>query len=194
MKLEHLLLGTLLLRPRTGWDLKRYMDEDGIFLRPKTQASQLYRTLQSLADQGLVDYKVSGRPGGAQDAKIYSVTSNGEQYFLAWLRGPFTPTFALPNNDLAARLAFSGFLGARELVALLDVEIAYRHRQVATYRYRVRDLEIDQAAPVDVDLAMLVAEETHRFGAASMDRHIENMQRLRDLVAERRSTRLHAVG
>lgn len=193
MKLEHLLLGALLIRPRTGWDLKRYMDEDGIFLRPKTQSSQLYRTLQSLDDQGLVSFEVSGRPGGAQDAKIYSVTSAGEQHFFSWLRGPFVPTIAMPNLDLGARLAFAGFLEASEVVALLDVEIAHRHRQVATYRYRDRHQEIDPASPIDRELASLVAEETHRNGAASIDRHIENMERLREAVAARIRTRLRAV-
>ena len=45
MKLEYILLGVLLTRRSTGYDLKRYMDTHGRFLRPNTQMSQVYRVL-----------------------------------------------------------------------------------------------------------------------------------------------------
>ena len=36
MKLEHILLGALLERPSTGYDLKKFMDTHGRFLRSNT--------------------------------------------------------------------------------------------------------------------------------------------------------------
>lgn len=182
MKLEHLLLGVLLMRPRTGYDLKRFMDLHGVFMRPRTQMSQVYRSLSEMHDRGWVTFTVIGR-SGAQDAKVYQVTASGRTTFFDWLLSPFHPSTNLTSNELRARLWFSGFLGPEQLVAILDAEIDGRLRQVAKYRFRDRSIEVDDDTGFDLTLAELVEEETHAAGAAYMDMHIDDMRRLRALVA-----------
>ena len=54
MKLEHLLLGILLVKPRTGYDISRYMEMEGVFLRRRTQMSQVYRSLTQMDARGWV--------------------------------------------------------------------------------------------------------------------------------------------
>lgn len=184
MKLEHLLLGILLVKPRTGYDLSRYMEMEGVFLRPRTQMSQVYRSLSQMADRGWVAYTVSSRPG-AHDAKIYTTTELGREVFMNWLLSPYAPAIEQVNFEFRARVFFSGFLGEESLIELLDIEIDARRRQIAKYRYRDRTIEVDPDAPFDVDFATEVEDFMHEAGAASMDLMVANLERLREAVRQR---------
>ena len=100
MKLENILLGVLLRRPSTGYDLKKYLDTAGRFLRSNTQMSQVYRSLSTMEDSGWVTHTVEARPG-AQDAKRYHVTDEGTTLFLDWLRSPYHPPTRAQDPDYA---------------------------------------------------------------------------------------------
>lgn len=188
MKLEHLLLGILLVKPRTGYDLSRYMEMDGVFMRPRTQMSQVYRSLTQLAERGLVDFTVSTRPG-AQDAKIYQVTPSGRDVFMTWLTSTYEPTIEQVNYEFRARLFFSGFLGEEALLELITVEIDARQRQIAKYRYRDRTIQVDPDAAFDIELIIAVEDFQHETGAATMDLLVARLIELRELVRARASTR-----
>ncbi|WP_431219902.1 helix-turn-helix transcriptional regulator [Leifsonia xyli] len=185
MKLEHLLLGVLLVRPRTGYDLTRYMEMEGVFMRPRTQMSQIYRSLSQMADRGWVTYTVSTRPG-AQDAKIYQATPLGREIFMQWLTAPFHPTMEAVNYEFRARLFFSGFLDEDAVIELLTIEIESRKRQIAKYRNRDRTIEADPGSGFDVELATAIEDFEHESGAAAMDTLVGRLEKLRDLVRERR--------
>lgn len=184
MKLEHLLLGILLVKPRTGYELSRFMETDGVFLRPKTQMSQVYRSLARMSDDGCVTYTTSSRPG-AQDAKIYRATTAGSEFFLAWLRSPFRPVIAQYSYEFRARLFFSGFLGEQALIDILTTEIDARRRQIATFRYRDRTIEADAQVPFDLELTVLVEGFQHESGAAAMDQMVARLVELREIVRRR---------
>lgn len=184
MKLEHLLLGILMVKPRTGYELSRYMEMDGVFLRPATQMSQVYRSLGRMTETGLVEYTTSSRRG-AQDAKIYRATDAGSEFFLAWLRSPFEPMIAPYNYEFRARLFFSGFLGEDALVDLLTTEIHARRRQIAKFRYRDRTIEAEAQAPFDAELTALVEDFQHESGAAAMDEMVARLEELREIVRRR---------
>ena len=70
MKLESILLGVLARHPMTGYDLKKFLDTSGRFIRSNTQMSQVYRSLSTMEDRGWVTHSVEVRPG-ATDAKTY---------------------------------------------------------------------------------------------------------------------------
>ncbi len=178
MKLEYILLGTLLGRPRTGYDLKKFMDTHGRFLRSNTQMSQVYRSLTTMAERDWVSYTVQSRPG-AQDAKIYRVTDEGATVFLDWLTGPYRPPTRFEEPDFTVRLHFAGFLTVDQLLGLLDTEIEARQRQVAKYRYRDRTEQYEPAGPFDAELAVAVGDRMHTYGAAAIDTHIANLIELR---------------
>lgn len=178
MKLEHILLGTLLGRPRTGYDLKKFMDGHGRFLRSNTQMSQVYRSLTTMAERGWVSYTVQHRPG-AQDAKIHQVTAEGATVFLDWLTGPYHPPTRFEDPEFSVRLHFAGFLTIDQLLSLLDTEIEARQRQVAKYRFRDRTETYQPSVPFDAELAVAIRDRQHRWGAAAIDRHIENLIELR---------------
>lgn len=178
MKLETILLGVLLQHPSTGYDLKKYLDTLGRFLRSNTQMSQVYRSLSSMEERGWVARTIEPRPG-AQDAKRYSVTEEGATVFLDWLASPYVPPSRFEDPDLSARLAFSGFMTADQVITLLTTEIETREHEVTRYRYRDRRIELTPTAPYDAALARGVGEWMHRKGSEAMDAHIANLIELR---------------
>jgi PadR family transcriptional regulator AphA len=184
VKLEHLLLGILLVKPRTGYDLSRYMEMEGVFMRPRTQMSQVYRSLSQMAARGWVVYSVSSRPG-AQDAKIYSTTDLGRDVFTAWLHSPYSPAIEQLNFEFRARVFFSGFRDEVALLDLISTEIDARRSQIAKYRYRDRTIEADPDGGFDLELVTEVEDLMHENGAASMDLMVDNLERLRDVVKAR---------
>jgi DNA-binding PadR family transcriptional regulator len=153
MKLENILLGVLLQHPSTGYDLKKFLDTSGRFLRSNTQMSQVYRSLTRMEELGWVVHTVETRPG--QDAKTYRVTEEGATVFLDWLKGPYQPPSRFEDPDFMARLSFAGFMEIDEVIALLDTELDARHAQIARYRFRDRTLPAaDTSVPFDQTLAV----------------------------------------
>lgn len=178
MKLEHLLLGVLAMHPRTGYDLKKYMDTHGRFLRSNTQMSQVYRSLATMERNGWALHELEPRPG-ATDAKRYVLTEEGATVFLDWLTGPYSPPSRHVDPELQARLAFAGFMTRDAVIRLIDIELDARTAEIARYRDRDRSHELTPVLPYDDQLADLVSEWSHRTGAAAMDAHVERVTALR---------------
>jgi DNA-binding PadR family transcriptional regulator len=181
MKLELILLGILAEQPRTGYDIKRYFDTFGRFLRSRTQMSQVYRTLASLEARGEVSHTVEPRPG-ATDAKIYSVTEEGISVFLDWLASPYVPPSRFQDPDLSVRFEFAGFMTRDQLVDLIDTELTTRRAEIKRYRHRSRAVALSGDWPFDEALASTVAQWAHETGADAMDRHLERLELLRRAV------------
>ncbi len=189
MKLEHILLGVLLEHPSTGYDLKKYLDTHGRFLRSNTQMSQVYRSLGTMEKQGWVTHDVEPRPG-AQDAKTYRVTEEGATVFLDWLTGPYHPPTRFQDPELAVRLTFAGFMSAEQLLRILDTEIQTRQDEIARYRHRDRRQQRAATIPFDTELADALGERLHQLGAAAIDTHMAAMIELRrDLLDGKLSSR-----
>lgn len=178
MKLEHLLLGLLGEMPRTGYEIKKFLDTHGRFLRSNTTMSQVYRSLASMTERGWTAYAVDGRPG-AQDAKIYRVTADGMTVFRDWLEGPYSPPSRFQDPEFGARLGFAGYLTPEKLIALVDIELDARRDQVAKYRFRDRSIADGTAAEFDRVLAASVGERLHLHGTQQIDLHITQLEELR---------------
>lgn len=193
MKLENILLGVLLQQPSTGYDLKKYLDTWGRFLRSNTQMSQVYRSLAKMEDNDWVRHSVERRPG-AQDAKTYHVTDEGATIFLDWLKGPYQPPSRFQDPEFSVRLSFAGFLTAEDVLRLLDTEIATREDEIARYRFRDRTPLRAPSVPFDPALSDLVAEWSHRAGADAMDAHVAACLALRSTLLDRVATAPDSTG
>ncbi|MDQ0618111.1 PadR family transcriptional regulator [Arthrobacter globiformis] len=189
MKLEYILLGVLLEHPSTGYELKKFLDTHGRFLRSNTQMSQVYRSLGSMEKQGWVTHSVDPRPG-AQDAKTYRVTDEGATVFLDWLTGPYHPPTRFQDPELTVRLSFSGFMSAEQLLRILDVEIETRQAEIARFRNRDRREAWAPTIAFDTELAEAVGDRLHLMGASAVDAHVAALTELRkDLLDGRLSSR-----
>jgi len=183
MKLENILLGVLLHHPSTGYDLKKYLDTSGRFLRSNTQMSQVYRSLTRMEELGWVEHTVETRPG-AQDAKTFRVTQEGETVFLDWLKGPYQPPSRFEDPDLLARLSFAGFLTPEEILALLDTELNARYQQIAKYRFRDRRQPPSTSLAFNSSLADAIDDWAHHHGTMAMDAHVAALQSLRQRLLD----------
>ncbi|WP_422934608.1 PadR family transcriptional regulator [Sinomonas sp. P47F7] len=189
MKLEHILLGVLSAHPSTGYDLKKYLDTHGRFLRSNTQMSQVYRSLTTMEQQGWVTHTVEPRPG-AQDAKTYRVTEEGATIFLDWLTGPYQPPSRFQDPELGARLSFAGFMSAEQVLRLIDTEIQTRQEEIGRYRFRDRREQWAPTIPFDPEFADALGDRLHYMGAAAIDAHLAALLEIRkDLLDGKLSSR-----
>ncbi len=184
MKLEHLILGVLIEHPSTGYDLKKYFDTSGRFLRSNTQMSQVYRALTGMEERGWITHSVEERPG-AQDAKTYRVTEDGTVVFLDWLTGPYQPPSRFEDPEFTARLGFAGLMSIEDILRLLDTELEARRAQIARFRFRDRSEEWNPAIPFDEDLAAQIAQRLHERGTSAVDAHVAWVEALRAELLDR---------
>lgn len=86
MSLEYAILGFLQYKPISGYDLKKMFDASIKHFWSADQ-SQIYRTLNKLTNEGLIDRKLiiqKSKP----NSKIYTITEKGKEEFLNWLNAP----------------------------------------------------------------------------------------------------------
>lgn len=130
MSLRHALLGFLSIRPMSGYDLKRRVDESVGHFWTADQAA-IYRTLADLDTQGLVTHErvaQMSRP----DRKVFHLTEAGRETLDAWLVAPLPP---VPRREpLLVKLFFAGRIDSGGLCDLLNAELSHAETELAGYR------------------------------------------------------------
>ena len=80
--LEYIILGMVLNKDLTGYDIKKYI-ENGIGVFYKASYGSLYPALKKLTEKGLlVMYE---EPRGGRQKKFYHLTGEGRIVFMGWL-------------------------------------------------------------------------------------------------------------
>ncbi len=130
MSLRHALLGFLSMRPMSGYDLKRRVDESVGHFWTADQAA-IYRTLSELDAQGLVMHERVAQVS-RPDRKVFHLTEAGREALDAWLAAPMPP---VPRREpLLVKLFFAGRLSSESLRDLLSSELAHAETELAGYR------------------------------------------------------------
>lgn len=129
MSLKHAILGFLSLDSLTGYDLKKAFDQSVQHFWPANQ-SQIYRTLASLKDEGLVDQEVIERKERL-DMKLYHITEAGRKELHEWLSTPLPPQDV--REAFLIQIYFGGKLSDDELDALLQREIRRFEERLTIY-------------------------------------------------------------
>ena len=169
MSLEYLLLGSLALKPQTGYDLKKFLDSFGRFMRSNTQLSQIYRTMGRMVRDGWVEFSTTHRDG-LPDFKTYRLTEDGAVVFLDWLSSPYTPPSRFTDPEFSLRFHYSGFLGKEATLKLLRTDLVARIDQVATYRGRDRKLKgLELPVGGEVEAVQRRFDLAHQWGAQQVD-------------------------
>lgn len=128
MSLSHAILAILNVMPLTGYDLKHLaFDATIIHFWPADQA-QIYRTLDRLAEKGLVQSEIEAQVG-RPDRKVYSLTEAGQAELNAWLvkDEPFPPY----RDAFLIRLFFAVELSDEEILKLLDGQERFHRERLA---------------------------------------------------------------
>lgn len=83
--LEYIVLGMVLDKALTGYDIKKYI-ENGIGVFYKASFGSLYPALKKLTQKGyLTMYE---QPQGNRQKKFYQITEEGKKVFFEWLTEP----------------------------------------------------------------------------------------------------------
>ena len=176
MKLEHLILGLLSLKPHTGYDIKKYLDTEGRYIREPVHFSQLYRTLKSMEQAGWVDFVEESREG-RPDAKLYHITPAGYDFLLGWLRSPLKPSFRPQDSDVSNRLVFGSMLDNETLLRLLRSELEFRQEQIARFRNRDRTIQgLEANDRINPERQRFLADLGHELGTGRMDQYVAWLQ------------------
>ncbi|GAA1057705.1 hypothetical protein GCM10017608_01070 [Agromyces luteolus] len=179
MKFENVLLGLLAMKPLHGYELMKWLDTEGQFLRSNTHHSQIYRELGRMVTNGLVEFHVDPREG-RPDAKVYRITDVGREALVEWVHSPYQPTSRFQDADFNARFIFTAQLDPAAAIVVIDTELDYRRAQVL--RSRTRSLTMADPDPIpEIDLARArrLGLAMHEFGKESVDRWIEWLEEMR---------------
>ena len=127
---SYVLLGTLAMGPRTGYEIKAVLDKSARFFWASSYG-QIYPELKRLAEAGLIEG--TDDPAGARRRIQYRITGPGREALRAWLREP-PETFELRDEGLL-KLFFSNAVGPEDAIETLRV--IRRQRETMT-----RELEV----------------------------------------------------
>ena len=133
---NYVVLAGLLLRPRSGYDLARWME--GVTAHFFSVGhSSVYPALADLQRRGLVAHEVVPSEKGPE-RKVYSPTEAGREALLAWAEEP-APLPRIRDEGLVKALCFGHLPGGSALARL--GEVRERHAEkLAEYEGYERDL------------------------------------------------------
>jgi DNA-binding PadR family transcriptional regulator len=116
MDIQSVLLGFLMHKSMTGYDLKKAFSISFSFFSGLSYGS-IYPALKKMENRGLISKKTEIQDG-APNRKVYSVTEAGKEVFLKSLRSPLV--FEQPKSAFLMKLFFFAHLSPeeRETIAL----------------------------------------------------------------------------
>ncbi|MFI9595739.1 PadR family transcriptional regulator [Nonomuraea sp. NPDC052265] len=172
MRFDFVLLALLGMRPLSGYDLRKWVEVEGQFVRSRVHHSQIYRLLSRMVADGWVEFEVDPREG-RPDAKVYRLTPLGHEKLLEWVRSPYEPTSRFQDADFLARFGFTVAFDRQAALRMLRTELDYRRALIARSRDRNRTLRFEDPLPeLDQVLAHEVFDRMHDYGAAAVDRWV----------------------
>jgi DNA-binding PadR family transcriptional regulator len=127
-RLDVILLGLLSARPRTGYDIRKWLDMYGNYFGYTAPTSQIYRQMARLVERNWAYSVIDPRSSGP-DAKLYTITDEGRGAFEDWVSSPYEPAERPMDPYFQLRLLFSQHRGPATILALIRTELAYRRAQ-----------------------------------------------------------------
>ncbi|CAM5627060.1 PadR family transcriptional regulator [Streptomyces tanashiensis] len=176
MRLEHVILGLLALRPASGYDIRKWMEGKGKYLSYDVQLPQIYRTLPRLVDNGWAEFDLDPREG-RPDAKVYRLTQAGRDALLDWARSPYEPSPRPADPDFQLRFLFAGQLGPEHAIAVLRTELDYRLAHFGEPGWMdFTALGLDPIPDIDTTWVRKLHLAAHQHGYASTAAYIAWLQ------------------
>ena len=127
-RLDVIVLGLLTARPRTGYDIRKWLDEHGKIMGYSAPTSQIYRQMARLVDREWA-YIVADPRNSGPDAKLYVLTDEGRAAFDEWATSPYEPAVRPMDPDFQVRMTFTQHLGPEALLELVRTELRFRQEQ-----------------------------------------------------------------
>ena len=138
MSLPHAILGLLAQQPLTGYELKTAWFDRTIAHFWAADHTQIYRTLEKLAEQEWVTVEVELSPDHPT-RKVYHLTEAGRAELNAWLRT--RQPSPVVRDPLQIQLFCGAPLSNAELEQLLEAERALQRQRLTAYQQQQAGME-----------------------------------------------------
>ena len=116
--MDKIILGLLLLQPRTIYQLRKRIN-DGLNLMYSCSTGSIQAAIKKLLKNGYI--AVSEITEKGKNKKIYSITDSGSNFFNAWLKSPVDNGTA--KNPELTKIYFLGFAEKETRIELIENHI-----------------------------------------------------------------------
>lgn len=179
MNFDDILLALIARKPRSGYQLKKWLDVEGTFIRANADQSQIYRTLRKLEKADLISHEVVR--GGGPDARIFTLTPDGADRLRALADEPYDPPARWQEADFTAWVSLLGPIAPAAIIDAIDREIAFRREQMARFRGRLQEFEVDRGLiAFDAGLIAALGGVLDEFGRRSTDDWVAWLESFRE--------------
>jgi|SRR5882757_2005773 len=163
MSLRHALLGLLMERPQTGYDLRGRFEESLSRYAWHTSHSHIYPELRKMTEDGLIEIVDEG----ARGSKTYGLTERGAGEFRHWM---FTPIKDSPvRNEQALRLFMLSALETDEMRPLLDDVVVQAEAGIAELDAAIEHIDTATTSGDKPPFARFAAEFGLRYRQLQRD-------------------------
>ncbi|HEY3426270.1 MAG TPA: PadR family transcriptional regulator [Negativicutes bacterium] len=126
--LEYIILGLLMQRGMSGYDIKQYMNDVEFF---NASFGNIYPSLKKLEKNGMISLKEVIE--GGKYKKVYSINQNGTKKFLEWLEQP--ASISRSGNEHLIKMFFFHYLPKEKVCFSVskiigNVSSSIRHAEV----------------------------------------------------------------
>ena len=135
--LDYVILAGLIRKPRSGYDLTRWMERETSHFFVIGHSS-IYPALVRMEREGLVRHEVVPSDRGPE-RKVYSITEAGREALLAWADEP--PTERRVRDEQLVKALCYPYMPKERALARLEEEKARREEKRAQYEEYERQLE-----------------------------------------------------
>jgi PadR family transcriptional regulator AphA len=135
--LDYVILAGLIRRPRSGYDLTRWMERETSHFFAVGHSS-IYPALSRMEREGLVRHEVVPSEKGPE-RKVYTVSEAGREALLAWAEKP--PTEKHVRDDQLVKALCYPYMPEERALALLEEEKTRHEEKLAQYEGYERELE-----------------------------------------------------
>ena len=113
---SYLLLGILAKGPKSGYDVKQFVDRSTRFFWAISYG-QIYPELKRLSEAGLIEPQSA--PVGDRERTVYELTRPGKEALAAWVKDPRVAPLEI-RDEMLLKLFFSDVVSDRERAGLLE--------------------------------------------------------------------------
>ncbi|MHD0398065.1 PadR family transcriptional regulator [Staphylococcus simulans] len=158
MKGKDVVLGLLLKKKRTGYEVKEYFETvfshfyDGSF-------GMIYPTLRDLEKNGYINKKVIVQDG-KPNKNEFSITKSGYEQFMEYLNSPVKKE--IRKSDFFMRLYFGEYVDSENIISIINNEIQEKEKLLnqlqVDYKKWQKNLTLYQQLSFDIGIEQYESE------------------------------------
>jgi DNA-binding PadR family transcriptional regulator len=145
MSLPHIILGMLRHKPKSGYDLKKEV-ENVIHFFWDADISRIYRSLNEMQKKGWVEF-VTVIQEDSPNKKVYSLTPGGRKELQRWLAEPGKASGS--HNPFLAQLHFSDAISVKKQLAVQEQRLKSLRKDLAELERRAAHGNMPVPLPED---------------------------------------------